>query len=87
MAGRTHGAGDRRKGSLVDTSKDLAPVTNFFNRTIRRYEAFDGFFGMEDTIERIVSYFRHAAQGLEENARFCISRPRRRRQILYRRTP
>ncbi|MEM8786334.1 MAG: PrkA family serine protein kinase, partial [Pseudomonadota bacterium] len=30
------------------------------------------FYGMEDTIERIVGYFKHAAQGLEE-----------RRQVLY----
>ncbi|MEM1409542.1 MAG: PrkA family serine protein kinase, partial [Pseudomonadota bacterium] len=44
----------------------------FFNRTIRRYKAFEGFYGMEDTIERIVGYFKHAAQGLEE-----------RRQVLY----
>src|SRR6202158_2504395 len=32
----------------------------------------DDFFGMEDTIERIVGFFRHAAQGLEE-----------RKQVLY----
>ncbi|MFQ5563363.1 MAG: PrkA family serine protein kinase [Parvularculaceae bacterium] len=57
---------------MVDTSKDPRLSRIFFNRTIRRYEAFHGFYGMEDTIERIVSYFRHAAQGLEE-----------RRQILY----
>ena len=57
---------------MVDTSKDPRLARIFFNRTIRRYAAFDGFFGMEDTIERIVSYFRHAAQGLEEK-----------RQILY----
>ncbi len=44
----------------------------FFNRTIKRYSAFEGFYGMEDTIERIVGYFKHAAQGLEEK-----------RQILY----
>src|SRR5260370_36306123 len=37
------------------------------NRTIKIYPAFaDDFFGMEDTIERIVGFFRHAAQGLEE---------------------
>jgi serine protein kinase len=57
---------------MVDTSKDPRLARIFFNRTIRRYRAFEGFFGMEDTIERIVSYFRHAAQGLEEK-----------RQILY----
>ncbi|UWQ92553.1 PrkA family serine protein kinase [Aliisedimentitalea scapharcae] len=57
---------------LVDTSKDprLGPL--FQNRTIKRYAAFKDFYGMEDTIERIVGYFRYAAQGLEE-----------RKQILY----
>jgi hypothetical protein len=44
----------------------------FLNRTMRIYPAFSGFYGMGETIERIVSFFRHAAQGLEE-----------RKQILY----
>src|SRR5256885_6118217 len=57
---------------FVDTSQDSRLGRIFFNRTIKIYSAFDGFFGMEDTIERIVGYFKHAAQGLEE-----------RRQILY----
>ena len=57
---------------LIDTSRDSRLSRMFFNRTIKRYRAFEGFFGMEDTIERIVGYFKHAAQGLEE-----------RRQILY----
>ena len=57
---------------LIDTSKDPRFARIFSNRTIRQYEAFEGFYGMEDTIERIVSFFRHAAQGLEEK-----------RQILY----
>ncbi|MEM9013941.1 MAG: PrkA family serine protein kinase [Pseudomonadota bacterium] len=57
---------------MLDTSRDPRLSRIFFNRTIRRYKAFEGFFGMEDTIERIVSYFRHAAQGLEEK-----------RQIIY----
>ncbi|HSZ10829.1 MAG TPA: PrkA family serine protein kinase, partial [Rhizomicrobium sp.] len=57
---------------LVDTAQDPRLGRIFFNRTIKRYPNFDGFFGMEDTIERIVGYFKHAAQGLEE-----------RRQILY----
>ncbi|MAW82163.1 MAG: PrkA family serine protein kinase [Parvularcula sp.] len=57
---------------LVDTSKDPRLARIFSNRTIRHYEAFEGFYGMEDTIERIVSFFRHAAQGLEEK-----------RQIIY----
>ncbi len=56
----------------VDTAQDPRLSRIFFNRTIKTYKAFDGFFGMEDTIERIVGYFKHAAQGLEE-----------RRQILY----
>ena len=57
---------------MIDTSKDPRLSRIFFNRTIRRYKTFEGFYGMEDTIERIVSFFRHAAQGLEEK-----------RQIIY----
>jgi len=57
---------------FVDTSRDSRLSRMFFNRTIKVYRCFDGFFGMEDTIERIVGFFKHAAQGLEE-----------RRQILY----
>ena len=57
---------------LVDTSTDPRFGRIFLNRTIKRYPAFKEFYGMEDTIERIVGYFRYAAQGLEE-----------RKQILY----
>lgn len=57
---------------LVDTSADERLGRIFSNRTIKIYPAFSDFFGMEDTIERIVGYFRYAAQGLEE-----------RKQILY----
>jgi serine protein kinase len=57
---------------LVDTSHDERLGRIFLNRTIKVYPAFHDFFGMEDTIERIVGYFRYAAQGLEE-----------RKQILY----
>src|SRR6056297_1350682 len=56
----------------VDTSRDSRLGRIFMNRTIRVYPAFAEFYGMEETIERIVSFFRHAAQGLEE-----------RKQILY----
>src|SRR5215218_9760228 len=57
---------------LVDTARDSRLGRIFMNRTIRVYPAFSEFYGMEDTIERIVAFFRHAAQGLEE-----------RKQILY----
>src|SRR5487761_627680 len=57
---------------MVDTAKDPRLGRIFLNRTIRSYPAFSGFHGMEDTIERLVGFFRHAAQGLEE-----------RKQILY----
>lgn len=57
---------------VINTAKDPRLGRIFMNRTIRTYPAFKEFFGMEDTVERIVSYFRHAAQGLEE-----------RKQILY----
>src|SRR3989454_4359732 len=57
---------------MIDTAKDPRLGRIFLNRTMRIYPAFAGFYGMEETIERIVSFFRHAAQGLEE-----------RKQILY----
>lgn len=58
--------------TLIDTSSDPRMGRIFANRTIKIYPAFAEFYGMEDTIERIVGYFRYAAQGLEE-----------RKQILY----
>src|SRR5580704_1088883 len=58
---------------MVDTSLDPRLGRVFMNRTIKVYPAFiEDFFGMEETIERIVGFFRHAAQGLEE-----------RKQVLY----
>jgi serine protein kinase len=57
---------------LVETSKDLRLSRIFSNKVIKRYPVFHEFFGMEECIEQIVSFFRHAAQGLEEK-----------KQILY----
>ncbi len=57
---------------LIDTSQDPRLGRIFMNRTVRVYPAFQDFYGMEETIERIVGFFRHAAQGLEE-----------RKQVLY----
>ena len=57
---------------IVDTSQDPRLGRIFMNRSIKRYPAFADFYGMEETIERIVGFFKHAAQGLEE-----------RKQILY----
>ena len=60
------------EAEMVDTSKDPRMGRIFMNRTIRVYPAFSEFYGMEETIERIVGFLRHAAQGLEE-----------RKQIMY----
>src|SRR5690242_6153325 len=57
---------------LVDTRNDPRLGRIFGNRVIRRYPAFREFCGMEDAIEQIVAFFKHAAQGLEEK-----------KQILY----
>ncbi len=57
---------------IVDTSRDPRMSRIFSNKVIRRYPAFSEFYGMEDSIEQIVSFFRHAAQGLEES-----------KQVLY----
>src|SRR5258706_9204198 len=51
---------------LVDTARDQRLGRIFMNRTIRTYPNFAEFYGMEETIEQIVSFFRHASQGLEE---------------------
>ena len=57
---------------LVDTRNDPRLARIFSNRVIKRYPAFREFYGMEDAIEQIVAFFKHAAQGLEEK-----------KQILY----
>ncbi|HPI48986.1 MAG TPA: PrkA family serine protein kinase [Hyphomonadaceae bacterium] len=57
---------------MVDTSRDSRLGRIHSNRTIRVYPRFSEFYGMEETIERIVAFFRQGAQGLEE-----------RKQILY----
>src|SRR3546814_482944 len=57
---------------IIDTSRDQRLGRIFMNRTIRRYKSLTNFYGMEGTIEHIVSFLRHASQGLEE-----------RKQILY----
>ncbi|MFT5004148.1 MAG: serine protein kinase, partial [Flavobacteriales bacterium] len=51
---------------FVDTSKDPRLSRIFSNKVIKRYEKFSDFYGMEECIEQIVSFFKHAAQGLEE---------------------
>ena len=56
----------------VDTSEDSRLSRIFLNRTLRVFPAFKDFYGLEDTVERIVGFFKHAAQGLEE-----------RKQVLY----
>jgi serine protein kinase len=57
---------------LIDTSLEPRLSRIFSNKVIKRYPAFNDFYGMEDSIEQIVSYLKHAAQGLEEK-----------KQILY----
>lgn len=51
---------------MVDTAKDPRLSRLFSNKIIRRYKTFEEFYGMEDAVENIVSFFRHASQGLEE---------------------
>ena len=50
---------------MVDSAKDARLGRIFMNRTLKVYPAFRDFYGLEETIERIVGFFRHAAQGLE----------------------
>jgi len=57
---------------LFDTHNDPTLSRLFSNKVIKIYPAFREFYGMEDVIEQVVSFFKHAAQGLEEK-----------KQILY----
>ncbi len=57
---------------MLDTREDPRLSRIFANKVIRLYPSFREFYGLEDAIENVVAYFRHAAQGLEE-----------RKQILY----
>ncbi|MEO8248223.1 MAG: PrkA family serine protein kinase [Burkholderiales bacterium] len=57
---------------VVDTRNDARLSRIFGNKVIKVYPAFKDFYGMEEPIEQVVAYFRHAAQGLEEK-----------KQILY----
>jgi len=57
---------------LIDTSKTPRLSRIFSNKVIKRYPTFSEFYGMEEAIEQMVAYFKHAAQGLEEK-----------KQILY----
>ena len=54
------------ESELVDTSKDPRLGRIFQNKKIKVYPSFEGFYGMENTIEQIVNYLKSAAQGLEE---------------------
>ena len=71
------GAGERLLAAigepeLVDTHSDPRLSRIFLNKVIKRYPAFSDFYGMEEAIEHLVAYLKHAAQGLEEK-----------KQILY----
>jgi serine protein kinase len=57
---------------FVDTRLDPVLSRIFSNKVIKKYASFAGFYGMEEAIEQLVSFFKHAAQGLEEK-----------KQILY----
>lgn len=50
----------------IDTKNDPRLSRIFSNKIIKHYPAFSEFYGMEEAIENIVSYLKHAAQGLEE---------------------
>lgn len=57
---------------IIDTKEDDRLRRIFSGKKIKRYPAFSDFYGMEETIEQIVNFFKHGSQGLEE-----------RKQILY----
>lgn len=57
---------------LIDTRHDPVLSRIFSNKIIHHYAVFDEFYGLEEPIEQIVGFLKHAAQGLEET-----------KQVLY----
>ncbi|KTD42610.1 PrkA family serine protein kinase [Legionella parisiensis] len=57
---------------MTDTRHDPVLSRIFSNKIIPRYTVFQDFYGMEEPIEQIVGFLKHAAQGLEET-----------KQVLY----
>jgi serine protein kinase len=57
---------------MIDTRHDPVLSRIFSNKIIPRYPVFNDFYGMEEPIEQIVGFLKHAAQGLEET-----------KQVLY----
>ncbi|MDF1827147.1 MAG: PrkA family serine protein kinase [Legionellaceae bacterium] len=57
---------------LSDTRHDPILSRLFSNKVMPLYNVFDTFYGLEEPIERIVGFLKHAAQGLEET-----------KQVLY----
>lgn len=57
---------------MLDTRHDPVLSRLFSNKIIARYPVFKEFYGMEEPIEQIVGFLKHAAQGLEET-----------KQVLY----
>ncbi len=56
----------------IDTRHDPVLSRIFSNKVINHYPVFKDFYGMEEPIEQIVGFLKHAAQGLEET-----------KQVLY----
>jgi serine protein kinase len=57
---------------VVDTSRDARLSRIYQNKVIKVYPAFEGFYGVDNAIQKIVDHLTHASQGLEA-----------RKQILY----
>lgn len=57
---------------LSDTRHDPVLSRLFSNKVVPLYKVFDSFYGLEEPIERMVGFLKHAAQGLEET-----------KQVLY----
>jgi serine protein kinase len=60
------------KPESIDTRENPVLSRIFSNKTLSKFHAFDEFYGLEEPIEQIVGFLKHAAQGLEEK-----------KQVLY----
>ena len=60
------------EAEAIDTRHDPVLSRIFSNKVMNQYPVFKDFFGMEEPIEQLVGFLKHASQGLEET-----------KQVLY----
>ena len=73
--GRRANPGSHRSSGCCGYGERPASGPIFMNRTIKVYPAFNDFYGMEETIERIVGFFATRLRDWRSESRSCTCSP------------